>query len=307
MGMQKRQRKGEQVILILRLERYTAVLQIGQIAYLFLMLLLGLQTQEGRWSYIDRASKITLVESGVLHRATLLSGAKCRDPLHADAIYTTSITTDIAIPRPRTAVTAPTIFAPRTKNAVAVYLRDDAVILLLWSPQLMHMTTMNSQKPGYLSIQTEQKSSGQAHGDWNTNNKVNLRTRKLLEIQRDRTDKWERTMMHPYAEDKVTTVEVGMEHITEVHSHHHRNHTVECNEWSFWRTCSYDIEGRGSNVCLLQTFECGGHDLSLYDEIILRRTPSVCLCFGKESLVIVDSACFFTKTQNAKMECTYQI
>jgi hypothetical protein len=247
MGMQKRQRKGEQVILILRLERYTAVLQIGQIAYLFLMLLLGLQTQEGRWSYIDRASKITLVESGVLHRATLLSGAKCRDPLHADAIYTTSITTDIAIPRPRTAVTAPTIFAPRTKNAVAVYLRDDAVILLLWSPQLMHMTTMNSQKPGYLSIQTEQKSSGQAHGDWSTSSRVNLHKQKILETQRSRTDEWEQTMMHPYAEDKVTTVEAGMWHIPEVHSHHHRNHTVECSEWSFLRRCSYDIWGQ---VCI---------------------------------------------------------
>jgi hypothetical protein len=37
MGMQRRKRKGEQVILIHRLEKYTAVLQIGQIVYLLLM------------------------------------------------------------------------------------------------------------------------------------------------------------------------------------------------------------------------------------------------------------------------------
>jgi hypothetical protein len=114
------------VILIHRLEKYTAVSQIGQTVYLLPMLLV-LQTQEERWSYIDRASKNTLAESRVLHSVTLELRARCRDPLHADAIYTMAI----AIPGPRTAVTAPTIFASRTKSAVAVCLRDAAAILLL--------------------------------------------------------------------------------------------------------------------------------------------------------------------------------
>jgi hypothetical protein len=130
MGMQRRKRKGEQVILIHRLEKYTAVLQIGQIVYLLLMSL-ALWTREESWSFIDRVSKTTLAESRVLHRATIGQRARCRNPLHADTIYTTYIPMGIAIPGPRTAVTAPTIFTPRMKSTVVVYLQEDAAILLL--------------------------------------------------------------------------------------------------------------------------------------------------------------------------------
>jgi hypothetical protein len=81
-------------------------------------------------------------------------------------------------------------------------------------------------------MQMGQKSPGRAHGDWSTSNRVILRKQKVLETQRSRTDVWEQTVMHLYAEDKVTTVEVGMWHITEVHSHHH-HHIVDTSEWKF--------------------------------------------------------------------------
>jgi hypothetical protein len=90
-----------------------------------------------------------------------------------------------------------------------------------------------------------------------------------------------------------------MWHIPEVHSHHHRNHNVECSEWSSSGDARMISSAKRVAVANLRMWRVQ-YDLSLYDEITLRKTPSVCLCFGKKSLVNVDSACFSTEHKTRK-------
>jgi hypothetical protein len=49
-------------------------------------------------------------------------------------------------------------------------------------------------------------------------------------------------MIHLYAEDKTSTMEVEICHASEVHTHHYHHHNVGFIEWTIRRRCSYDVD-----------------------------------------------------------------
>lgn len=152
--------EGDPAIPIHHSVKLTAVLQIGPSMYLPPPIYLTPQVAEEDRNHIGHVSEATLAAPRVDLHAALhlpLEPTAVRLGPGVEATYTTHARRDILIPGLRLAVTAPTIFVPRTKSQA-----EDMAILHLCP--LHPIQVSNFRKQRHILMKMEPESQNATHG-----------------------------------------------------------------------------------------------------------------------------------------------